>query len=214
MVLAPALLHVVEFGQAGRGTAAPLFTAIFLCTAGYTVWSYAISRSGGAPEWRPNLPRHALRGLLTLVLALDVAIVLGRTPDDAGIYSNLGAQRWAETGTIPYADEKLKGPDAPAYGAAATYGPLLLAAHLPFQYVLGAKANSPDASPSDASYRWPNQLATQLACLSFLLAALGGLYLVVRRESGEDVALAAVIVFAASPYLQGLGVSPMVETAP
>lgn len=212
LVLAPALLHVMEFGQRGRGTAAPLFTVLFLCTAGYAAWSFALSRGRGMPGWRPNLSRTGLQALLAFVLALDVAVVLGRRPDDAGIYSNLGARRWAETGTIPYADPKLKGPDAPGYGAAATYGPLLYAAHLPFQLALRVPTNPPDATPRDvapkdgsAPYRGPTELATKLACLTFFAAGLAGLFLIVRRLAGEDVALAAVILYAGSPYVLGLG---------
>jgi len=205
LLLAPELLHVPEFGRSGRRTAAPLFTVIFLCTAGYAAWSFALSRGRGIPGWRPNLSRTGLRALLAIVLALDAAVVLGRRPDDAGLYSNLGARRWAETGTIPYADPKLKGPDAPAFGAAATYGPLLYAAHLPFQLALRVTANPPDATPKDPSYRRPTTLATKLACLTFFAAGLAGLFLIVRRLAGEDVALAAVILYAGSPYVLGLG---------
>ncbi len=205
LLIAFALLHALEFGRPGRGTAAPLFTVIFLCTAGYAGWSFALSRGRGVPDWRPNLSRTGLKALLALVLALDVAVVLGRRPDDAGIYSNLGARRWAETGTIPYADAKLKGPDAPAFGAAATYGPLLYAAHLPFQLLLRVPANPPDATPKDLSYRWPDALATKLACLTFFAAGLAGLFLIVRRLAGDDLALAAVILYAGSPYVLGLG---------
>lgn len=215
LLLAPGLLHVMEFGQKGRGTAPPLFTLLFLCTAGYAAWSFALSRGRGIPGWRPNLSRSGLQALLAFVVALDVAVVLGRRPDDAGIYSNLGARRWAETGTIPYADPKLKGPEAPGYGAAATYGPLLYAAHLPFQLALRVPVNSPEATPRDRpptdaapdapGYQSPTVLATKLACLTFLLAGLAGLFLIVRRLAGEDFALAAVILYAGSPYVLGLG---------
>jgi len=205
LLLAPCLLRVMDFGQKGRGTAAPLFTLIFLLTAGYAVWAFALSRGRAIPGWRPNLSHTGLRALLALVFALDVAVVLGRRPDDAGIYSNLGARRWAETGTIPYADPKLKGPDAPAFGAAATYGPVLYAAHLPFQLALGVPVNPPDATPADPSYHWPTTLATRLACLSFLAAALTGLFLIVRPLAGVEVALAAAILYAGSPYVLGLG---------
>jgi hypothetical protein len=214
------LLHILELGQRGRGTAAPLFTLLFLGTAGYAGWSFALARGRGAPDWRPNLSRTGLRALLVFVVALDVAVVLGRRPDDAGIYSNLGARRWAETGTIPYADEKLKGPGAPAFGAAATYGPLLYAAHLPFQLLLRVPRNPPDATPRDVrpnepataapAYRWPTTLATKLACLAFLFAGLTGLLLSVRKLAGEDAALAAVILYAGSPYVLGLGGSQQV----
>ena len=48
LLLAVLLLRVMDFGQKGRGTAPALFTLIFLATAGYAVWSFALSRSPGA----------------------------------------------------------------------------------------------------------------------------------------------------------------------
>ena len=207
-LIAPGLLSIRELGRPGYGSAAPLFTMLFVCTAFYAVWCFVLSRRGGISQWRPNLSRAGLQALLACVLALDVAIVLTRHPDDAGNYTSLGAKRWIETGTIPYADPKLKGPDAPGWGAAATYGPLLYLSHMPFQVLLRVPANPPDATPKDgvpASYRRPTTLVTQLACLSFFLAGLAGLFLVVRRLAGVDVALAAVILYAASPYVIGLG---------
>jgi hypothetical protein len=205
LVLAPLLLHAMGFGATGRGTAPLLFDAIFLCTGAYAAWSFALSRGRGIPGWRPNLTRTGLRALLAFVLVIDVAVALGRVPDDAGIYSNLGARRWAETGVLPYGDPKLKGPEAPAYGAAATYGPLLYAAHLPFQLALRVPSNPPDVPRIDRSYRWPTTMATKLACLAFFVAGLGALFVIVRRLAGEDLALAAVILYAASPYVLGLG---------
>ena len=213
LLLAPALMNIMELGQKGRASAPPLFTLIFLCTAGYAVWSFMLSRGRGNSSWRPNLSPSGQRALLAFVLALDLVVVLGRRPDDAGIYSNLGARRWVETGTIPYADPKLKGPDSPAFGAAATYGPLLYAAHMPFQFVLGVPKNPPDATPRPpqdstqavAPYRRPTSLATKLACLTFFLGGLAGLFLILRRLADRETAISAVILYAASPYVLGLG---------
>ena len=96
------------------------------------VWAFMMSRGRNIIDWRPNVSVNALKSLFVLVLILDIAVVIGKPPDDAGIYTNLGAQRWVETGIMPYADPLLKGPDSPAHGAAATYGPLLYLAHIPF----------------------------------------------------------------------------------
>jgi hypothetical protein len=206
LLLAFPLSRALKFGAAGAWTAGPLFTVIFLLVAGYAAWSYRLSRTADRPAWRPNLSRGGLRALLALVLVLDIVVGLGRAPDDAGIYSNLGARRWTESGTLPYGDQYLRGPDAPAYGAAATYGPLLYAAHVPFQFALRVQTNPPGIPvKGNPDYRWPTTLATKLACLAFFAAGLWALYVVVRRLAGEDLALVASILYAGSPYVLGLG---------
>jgi hypothetical protein len=206
LALAVPLSRALKFGEAGSWTAGPLFAVIFIGVAAYAAWAFALSRRSATTAWRVNLSRNGLRVLLLAVLALDTIVVLGRAPDDAGIYSNLGAQRWVETGVLPYGDAMLKGPDAPAYGAAATYGPVLYAAHIPFQLVFRVPSNPPDAVvKGNRAYRWPSVLATKLACFGFFLGGLWALVAVVRRYAGEDLALAAAIVFAGSPYVIGLG---------
>lgn len=205
LLLAVPMAWVMDLGAGGRWTAPPVFTAIFLITAGYAAWAFQLARRGEPFGWRPNLGRSGLKALVAFAMALDVCVVLGRSPDDAGIYSNLGARRWVETGTLPYGDSLLKGPDAPAYGAAATYGPLMYAAHIPFQLILLTPSNPPDAVPIDPSYRRPDALATKLACLAFFFAALWALYGIVKRLADGDLALAAVAAYAASPYVIGLG---------
>lgn len=185
--------------------AAWIFTAIYIATACYAGAGFTLSRWSPAVAWVPNLSRRGLAALVVLLLAADVAVVLGRPPDDAGYYTNLGALRWTETGLLPYADAKLRGPDAPAYGAAATYGPLLYVAHVPFQRVLGVPRNPPDADPILESYRRPPVLATQLTCLTFFLLGLWALYRIVARATDPRLGLAAVALYAGSPYVLGLG---------
>ncbi|HXI21527.1 MAG TPA: hypothetical protein VNH46_10600, partial [Gemmatimonadales bacterium] len=205
LLLSPLLAHSYAHGGFVQKHLEALFTLIFLLTAGYAAWGLVLSRRTRAAPWRPNLSRVQLRGLLLFVLAYNVITVLGRFPDDAGYYTNLGAQRWMETGKIPYADYKLRGPDAPAFGAAATYGPLLYVAHMPFQLVLGLRHNPADAEPEGQDYRIPAVPATQLTCLTFWLIGLMALYRVLRRMAGEETALAGVILYAGSPYIAGMG---------
>ena len=213
LALALPLSQSLALGGSGAWTAPPLFALIFLMVAGYSAWAFRMSRLRDAMAWRTNLSRSGLRALLAAVLMMDVVVVLGRAPDDAGIYTNLGARRWVETGTLPYGDPMLKGPDAPAYGAAATYGPLLYAAHIPFQLALRVPSNPPDvAVKGNPDYQWPTRLATKLACLSFLLAGLWALYTIVRRLAGESMGLSAAILYAASPYVIGLGGDAYVVT--
>lgn len=188
--------------------AGALWLGAFLSTAFMSAWGFALARSATArPAWSPNLSRRALQVLTALILLLDVLVVLGRRPDDAGIFSNLGAQRWIETGRLPYADSTLKGPDAIAYGAAATYGPLLYLSHFPARVVTGAPVNPADVipRPGNAAYRHPPHATTQLTCLAFFLLGVAALFGVARRHAGVDTALGIVAVYAASPYVLGLG---------
>jgi hypothetical protein len=144
---------------------------------------------------------------VAVLIALDVVVAIARRPDDAGTYSNLGARRWAETGILPYADAELKGPKAPAYGAAATYGPLLYASHLPFQVVTGARRNPPTVSPNDPgkAYVWPPSLATRLASMTFFLLGAWALFRIAARMAGTETALGILALWASSPYVLGLG---------
>ncbi len=216
LLFAPAvfLLHVLTYRYDSTPRAAAwLYTGVFVATATMAVWGFVLARSERVREaWTPNLPPAVLRALVVVLLVLDVVVVLGRAPDDAGIYSNLGGQRWVETGILPYADGKLRGPDAPAYGAAATYGPLLYASHLPFQVLTGAHRNAPDATPGAQGYTWPPQLATKLASLTFFLLGVWALFVIVRTAAGTDTALGVVALWASSPYVLGIGGDTFVIT--
>jgi hypothetical protein len=211
LLLAPVMADIMRYeDDPGSRMAALAFTLVFLLTAAYAAWGVALSRQGDESPWPPNLSARPLRVLLGIVLLLDLTVVLGRHPDDAGYYTNLGARRWAETGTIPYADLKLRGPDAPGYGASATYGPLLYVAHMPFQLLVGADRNPPEMDPKSPAYVRPPVLATQLTCYAFLLLGVFSLFLIVRRAAGEETALAAAALYAGSPYVLGLGGAKMV----
>ncbi len=206
LVQAVFLLNVIEWGnQAGSRFAPWGFTAIYATTAAYLVGGLALAWRGSSLAWSPNLPDRALRVLVALVLLVNIVVVFGRRPDDAGYYTNLGARRWVETGVLPYGDVKLQGPDAPGFGAAATYGPLLYASHLPAQWVLRTKANPADADPMDKSYVRPKVLATQLTCFIFYIVSLFALFVIVRDLTNPAMGWAAVALYAGSPYVIGLG---------
>ena len=69
--------------------------------------------------WQPNLPARPLMALAILLLSMNVVTGLASPPDDAGFYTNLGAQRLRERGKFPYGDPLLTN------SAGAGYGPLL-----------------------------------------------------------------------------------------
>lgn len=181
------------------------FSALFAVTA--FVAACALYFAFRAPGSRAviNLPNHGLRILLAVVVIINVLVVLGRPGEDSGPYTSLGAQRWMETGTMPYGDPLLRGPDAPGFGAAATYGPLLYVAHMPFQLLLGAPWNSADMPPRHPDYVLPSDYATKLACLSFQLLAIFALIGIGRRYANESTGLAMAIIYAGSPYVLALG---------
>ncbi len=153
-----------------------------------------------------NLPTSALRVLAFLLVITNVIITVGRDPDDCGIYSNLGAQRWHETGQLPYGDESLKGPKSPGHGAAATYGPLLYLAHIPTQIIIGP-SNNPPSLPVAAkdTYVLPAPMATKITALLFHFVGLFALYSIGRRCRGTATRWALVVAYAGCPYVLGLG---------
>jgi len=204
LALAPLFIDILEW----RGDrAAWVFTGVFLLTAGYAAWGLKLAFASEREPWRPNIPPPGAAALLAALLVMNASVTLTERPDDAGIYTNLGAQRFRETGVLPYGDEKLKGPNAPAWGAAATYGPLLYLAHVPAQWIVGGELNPASGTPRDneASYHFPPLLATKLTVLAFHVVALLALYLTVSALAGREAALGALVLYTAMPYLVGLG---------
>lgn len=200
------MIDSLSWVQRGHWLLAPSFALLYIATATMAVYGLAIARRRLPIEsFRPNLPVPALRALFVIVLMLDVTTTFGQTADDAGTYTSLGAQRWVETGTMPFGDPKLKGPSSPAHGAAATYGPLLYLSHLPFIAVTGGFSNAPDATPMDRSYERPNPLATQMTCFMYFCLGLWALFGIGRRLGGEGLGYMLVILFGGSSYILGLG---------
>lgn len=180
------------------------WTAIFVITAGHTLWALALTRRA-RPAWVPNVARRGLVIVALLLVGMNVLTAVAKKPDDAGRYVNLGTQRWLETGMLPYADPQLRGPEAPGFGAATTYGPLLYVAHLPALLMIARPRNASDAVVKPGVYTPPPDLATQLVAIAFHLAGLAALFVIVRRLASTEAALGAVALYASMPYLAGLG---------
>lgn len=154
--------------------------------------------------WRPNLPVGVLATLTVLLFGINVLIGLVKPPDDAGFYTNLGAQRLRERGRMPYGDPLLTN------SAGAGYGPILYLAHLPFQLVLNPKPLNHSAPTradleAGAEYFLPPALASQLTVVSFHLLGLVSLVLIGRRLAGPQVAWGIAALYCGSAYVMGVG---------
>ncbi|MDO8677485.1 MAG: hypothetical protein Q7R30_02830 [Acidobacteriota bacterium] len=161
-------------------------------------------RRGAADAWRPNLPVRALVMLTVVLFSLDVFIGMVTPPDDAGFYTNLGAQRLRERGRMPYGDPLLTN------SAGAGYGPVLYLAHLPFQFLLNPEPlNRGDYSRADlgagAQYHLPPLLASQLATVTFHLLGVVALVALGRRLAGPQVAWGLAALYCGSAYVMGVG---------
>lgn len=157
------------------------------------------------PAWRPNLRGRPLTALALLLLAVNVLVALQREPDDAGFFVNLGAQRLRERGRLPYGDPLLT--NTPG----AAYGPILYAAHVPFQFIIeprspnGISSARPPLGDS-ATYYLPPPLATKLCTITFHLAGVLALFIVGTRLSKDpDVGWALVTLYCGSAFVLGVG---------
>ena len=162
------------------------------------------SRQPHTDVWRPNLPARALTALTIVLLSINLAIALFTPPDDAGFYTNLGAQRLRERGRFPYGDPLLTN------SAGAGYGPLLYLAHLPYQFILNpTPANSAQPTRADlasgAVYYLPPALATQLTTATFHLIGVAALVVIGRRLAGPQVGWALAALYCSSAYVMGVG---------
>jgi len=207
LALAPFLNDIGRWTYAAHPTIARYWwTAIFLVVIGHTVWGLALARMPERAGWIANIPRSGLAMLAGLLVFMNVLMTVGKVAEDAGQYINLGAQRWLETGMLPYADTLLIGPSSPAFGAASTYGPVLYLTHVPTVLLIdGRGRNPPDAIPKDrATYRRPNEAGAQIVALLFHLLGLAALFAAARRIGGVEAGLGAVALYACMPYLAGL----------
>jgi hypothetical protein len=182
-----------------------IFTAVFVLSAvllGRAVWRI---RRPYVDPWRPNLSRPFLMGLTGVLFVTNVWLGVAREPDDAGFYTNLGAQRLRERGAFPYGDPLLDGTPA------AAYGPVLYLAHLPFQILIQPKrvnASSPDPPEiwaGDFLYYLPPVLATQLTTVAFHLLAVGALVVAGRQLAGPAVGWGLAALYCGSPFVLGVG---------
>lgn len=190
----PTYFHVMDAVFIGIMT-----TSLLLI--GLAMWRV---RQGPTTGWRPNLPTGALVTLTVLLFGLNVLIGVVKPPDDAGFYTNLGAQRLRERGRFPYGDPLLSN------SAGAGYGPILYLAHLPFQFLLNPEPpNRTEPTRDDleagAEYLLPPALASQLTTVSFHFLGLVSLVLIGRRLAGPQVAWGIAALYCGSAYVMGVG---------
>jgi len=175
--------------------------AMSLFLIGLALWRV---RHPQSTAWRPNLPAGALATLTVLLFGINVLIGIAKPPDDAGFYTNLGAQRLRERGRMPYGDPLLTN------SAGAGYGPILYLAHLPFQLLLNPEpVNDTEPTRADlengATYLLPPPLANQLVTISFHFLGLVSLVLIGRRLAGPQVAWGIAALYCGSAYVMGVG---------
>lgn len=164
---------------------------------------WRVRRPHGTP-WRPNLGRRPLIALAGLLLGLNVVTALAAPPDDAGFYTNLGAQRLRERAMFPYGDPLLTNT------AGAGYGPVLYLAHLPYQWLINPQPlNDPTFDRADLAgpgvYHLPPPLATQLAAVTFHLIGVASLVVIGFRLASRRVGWALAALYCGSVYVLGIG---------
>jgi hypothetical protein len=154
--------------------------------------------------WRPNFAGPALIVAALSLLAADVGVGLVAAPDDAGYFINIGGQRLRERGRWPYGDPLLTATPA------AAYGPVLYAAHVPFQVVLSPTPVNPDAPArprieDGELYYLPPLLATKLCTIAFHLLGVAALFVAARSLANAAAAWALVALYCSSAYVIGVG---------
>ena len=106
------------------------------------------------------------------------------------------------TGKFPYGDPVLHG------GAAATYGPVLYLAHIPFQLAMSWVSTADEPSDQgEGGQRFPEPpiVATKLAFLCFHFLGVLALVMIGRRLGGLPVGFGLACLYIVSPYVLGLG---------
>ena len=155
-------------------------------------------------RWQPETPQRALVAAAIVFVLVDVGVALYSPPDDAGYFINIAAQRLRERLRWPYGDPLLTATPA------AAYGPVLYAAHVPFQLVLAPQPVNPVslARPPIESgdvYFEPPLAATKFCTVAFHLLGVIALFVAVRRMSGARTAWALVLLYCSSAYVLGVG---------
>ena len=102
LALAPLLNDIGRWSVELHPTVAPLWwTAIFLITAGHTIWGVLLARREGRPAWTPNVPASGLRLLVVLLVVMNAMQTLGRKPEDAGLFVSLAPSGGSRLGPFP-----------------------------------------------------------------------------------------------------------------
>jgi hypothetical protein len=193
LLLDPTYFQVMDWVFTGIVT-----TSAFL--AARAVWRvrHPLSR-----PWQPNLRTRSLVALTMALLTLNALTVVIREPDDAGFYTNLGAQRLRERGLFPYGDPLLTG------SPGAAYGPVLFLAHVPFQWILDPVPLNTRAGDrpleEGRTYYLPPIQASQLTTLTFHLIGVAALIAATRRLAGRRVAWGLAALYCSSAFVLGVG---------
>jgi hypothetical protein len=159
----------IELTPTSRGVLDAVFTAVVslnLALAAHAIWQ--ARRPERRAIWMPGLRGRPLAGLALVLVITNVLVGLARDPDDAGYFTNLGGQRLRERGRMPYGDPMLTGTPG------AAYGPVLYAAHIPFQVLIDPHSPNPVSSPTPpmgdaATYMLPSQISNKKTTLSYHL---------------------------------------------
>ncbi len=175
--------------------------AVSLALLALAVWRV---RHPHTAPWEPNLAARPLMLLAILLLTMNVVTGLASPPDDAGFYTNLGAQRLRERGKFPYGDPLLTN------SAGAGYGPLLYLGHLPFQFMLDPKplnTSQPTRAELEAgaTYYLPPPLASKLTTVSFHLIGVASLVTIGLTLATPSVAWGMAAIYCGSAYVMGVG---------
>jgi hypothetical protein len=181
-----------------------VFTGIVAVSLSLIALAIYRVRHPHASPWQPNLATRPLMTLAILLLSMNVVAGLASPPDDAGFYTNLGAQRLRERGKMPYGDPLLTN------SAGAGYGTLLYLAHLPFQYLLDpAPLNTTEPTRADleggARYMLPPDLATKLTTVSFHMIGVASLVTIGLQLASPAVAWGMAALYCGSAYVMGVG---------
>jgi hypothetical protein len=181
-----------------------IFTAIVILTMWLLVRAVRRVYRQVAIPWRPRLGGGAVAIVAMLLLAADLGIALYNAPDDAGFFVNIGGQRLRERGQLPYGDPLLTATPA------AAYGPLLYAAHVPFQLLLAPEpvnSESPDRPPIETAdvYFLPPLLATKLCVIAFHLLGVAALFRAARKLADTNTAWTLVALYCSSAFVLGVG---------
>jgi hypothetical protein len=180
-----------------------MFTAIVAITVVLLVRAIVRARRAPAP-CRLFVARRAAPILALVLVGSNVAAALSSPPDDAGYFINIGGQRLRERIRLPYGDPLLTGTPA------AAYGPVLYAAHIPFQIALAPEpvnAVSPPRPRIEAGepYYLPPLLATKLATAAFHLVGIASLFFAATAISGRGAGWTAVALYSGSAFVLGVG---------
>ncbi|HJU41198.1 MAG TPA: hypothetical protein VJ691_00230 [Vicinamibacterales bacterium] len=181
-----------------------VFTAVVTVSLALVALALWRVRHPHAQAWLPNLPTRALLTLTVVLLTINLGMGLFTPPDDAGFYTNLGAQRLRERGKFPYGDPLLSN------SAGAGYGPVLYLAHLPYQFIFNPRPlNETEPTRDDlaagATYYLPPAIATQLTTATFHLLGVAALVLIGLQLAGPQVAWGLAALYCGSAYVMGVG---------